>query len=98
MNDLLFIFLVIVLGFGGLFGFVYLLDRKSKAQAQTGKPSRLIRASALVMGLVGLAVTIGVEAWSGGEVGLPWFVFPLSLLLLAYGLFGLFATVRLPPK
>jgi hypothetical protein len=98
MKDFLVIAAVVVVGMGGLFGFIYLLDRKSKVQSQTGRPSKLIRASAIVMGLVGLAVSIGVEAWSGGEVGLLWFVLPLSLLLLAYGLFGWFATVRPPPK
>ena len=92
MNDLLFIVLVIGLGFGGLFGLVYLLDRKSKVQTRTGKPSRLIRTSALVMGLVGLAVTFG------SDISWPWFVLPSSLLLVAYGAFGLFATVRPPPK
>jgi hypothetical protein len=92
LNDLLFIFVVMVLGFGGLFGFIYLLDRKSKVQTQTGRPSRLIRVSALVMGLVGLAVTLS------GEVDFPWFVLPLSLLLVAYGVAGFLTTFRPPPE
>jgi hypothetical protein len=92
MNEILLIVAVIAIGLGGMFSFIYLLDQKSKAQARTGKPSRLIRLSALVMGLAG----IGASLWL--EVGSPWFILPLSLVLLAYGFFGLFGTVRPPPK
>jgi hypothetical protein len=97
VKEFLVIAAVAVAGMGGLFGFIYLLDRKSKVQSQTGRPSRLIRASALVLGMVGLTGAIGVAAW----IGLRWWVLPLSLIsliLVAYGLFGWFATVRPPPK
>jgi hypothetical protein len=88
VNDILLIVLVIALGFGGLFGFIVLLERRRKVQEQSGKPSLLIRISAIVVGLAG----IGALLWL--EVGLPWYVLPLSLVLLAYGFFGWFVAVK----
>jgi hypothetical protein len=92
VNDILFIFLVLTLGFGGLFSFVYVIDRSSKAQGRTGNPPRLIPISALIVGLAGITATFGLG------VGLPWFVLPLSLVLVTYGLFGLFGSVGKRPN
>jgi hypothetical protein len=86
MNDSAIICLTLILVLGAMFGFIYLLDRKSKTQDQTGKPSRLIRISAIVLGLVGIGAVFWIE--------LPWFVIPLSIVLLGYGVFGLFGTRR----
>src|SRR5437899_6593492 len=77
--------LTIVLVLGAMFAFIYAIDRSSKAQRRTGKPSRLIRISAVAIGLVGM----GAEFWL--EWRLPGFVLPGSLVLLGYGIFGLFA-------
>jgi hypothetical protein len=74
-----------------MFAFIYVLDQRSKAQTRTGKPSRLIRLSALSMGIVGL----GAFFWP--DLQLPWFVLLGSLFLLGYGVFGWFATVQSRP-
>jgi hypothetical protein len=85
------ILLTLVVVIGAMFGFIYVIDRSSKAQQRDGKPSRLIRISAIVIGLVG----IGADFWL--EWRLPWFVIPLAIILLGYGVLGLFGTVRPRP-
>jgi len=88
--DALTIIAISVLLLGAMFGFIFLIDRSSQAQARTGHPSRLIRISAVLVGLAGLAVHYLLDVLSF------WPFVPLSLLLLAYGVFGLFGTV--PPR
>jgi protein-S-isoprenylcysteine O-methyltransferase Ste14 len=81
--ELLTVFAVV---FGALFGFVYLIDRRSKSQQRTGKPSRLIRVSAIVVGLIGIAFGF----WVGWPLSLAWWLIPAIIILLGYGFFGLF--------
>jgi hypothetical protein len=82
------IYVICILVFGLLFGFIYVIERSSKAQTRTGKPSHLIRISALVIGLVG----IGSEFWTRWQM--PVFVLPLSLILMGYAVFGWFGTFK----
>jgi len=76
VKDCLFILLILALAFGGLFGFVYLIQRSSEAQARTGRPSWLIRVTAIVVFgalIVGILsdienVELWVVLWLGLEV------------------------------
>ena len=85
MSDTL-IILFGVVGMGALFGFVYLIDRRSKSQQRTGKPSRLIRICAIVSGQLGIAFEFWLE-W--GTVMSCW-LFPATIILLGCGTLGLF--------
>jgi len=88
------ILLIFVGVMGALFGFVYLIEQKIKSQGRTGKPSRLIRISAIVVGLLGIVF----EIWHGIDICLSWFLIPGIIILMGYGIFGLFATgSRRPP-
>ena len=77
-----------------LFGFVYLIDRKSKSQQRTGKPSRLIRISAIVIGLLGIAFGF----WLGWGTSVSCWLIPAIIILLGYGFFGLFGKGKPSPS
>ena len=86
------IFAVVVMG--ALFGFVYLIDRSSKSQQRTGKPSRLIRISAIVIGLLGIAFGF----WLGWGTSVSCWLIPAIIILLGYGFFGLFGKGKPSPS
>ncbi len=73
-----------------LFFAVYLIERSSKSQEQTGRRSHFVR-------IVGILVMIGVAAgiWFGGNI--QCLVILGIFILLGYGIFRYFGNVRSRP-
>jgi len=93
VNDLLFICLVVTVGFGGLFGSLYLLDRSHKAQARIGERSSFgggppgpLRGGAIkrIAQILGIAIVMAVEGiiYGGGVTSVTdWMLMALVLVV-----------------
>ncbi len=89
MSELGWILVTVAIVVAGI-GLIWLIQRSSQQQQKTGRPSYLIRVLALVLGVV-VAGSMLLMGYFSLQLGIA------AVVLLGYGLFGLFSTVKRQP-